>query len=95
MGTYGVRTILRNGSSPAVLPHGFVTSLQARETAGVIRNPAPVFRPGQAVTIDGGPFEEIVGKIIEVRESDQILLLLDFIHTHLKLNVDAGMLRSA
>ncbi len=94
-GTYGVRSVVRNGDFPAILPAGFVESLKAREIDGAIRKQDITFRPGQAVKIDGGPFDGLVGEIIEVRESDRVLLLLDLIYSRTKLNVDARMLRSA
>ncbi len=51
--------------------------------------------PGQLVRIDGGAFDGFIGTIIEVRENDRVLLLLDFLNTQSKLNVDARALRSA
>ncbi len=95
LGTYGVRSVVRNGDVPALLPSDFVASLRAREIDGVIKQQETIFKPGQAVTIDGGPFDGVVGKIIEVRESDRVLLLLDLIHSQAKLNIDTKLLRSA
>ena len=36
------------------------------------------FKLGQSVTINGGPFEGLVGQILEIRESNRVLLLLMF-----------------
>jgi transcriptional antiterminator RfaH len=94
-GTYGVRSIVRNGDSPALLPASFIAALRERESGGVIVKQTAALRPGQAVAINGGPFDGLVGKIIEVRESDRVLLLLDLMNTQTKLNVNARMLRSA
>jgi transcriptional antiterminator RfaH len=93
-GTYGVRSIVRCGVTPAFIPASFIASLKAREVDGLIGK-RDALRPGQAVTIDGGPFDGLVGKILEVRESDRVLLLLDFINAPAKVNIDARMLRSA
>ncbi len=94
LGTFGVRSVVRNGDIPALLPSGFVTSLKAREIDGVIKEQEAPLEPGQAVTIDGGPFDGVVGKILEVRESDRVVLLLDLIHSQPKLIIDKKMLRS-
>jgi transcriptional antiterminator RfaH len=92
-GTYGVRSIVRNGATPALLQGSFVASLRAREVDGLIGQPEPSLKPGQAVTIDGGPFDGLVGRILEVRESDRVLLLLDLLIAPAKLNIDVDMLR--
>jgi transcriptional antiterminator RfaH len=94
-GTYGVRSIVRCGAAPAYLPASFISSLKAREVDGLIGIQDAALRPGQAVTIDGGPFDGLVGRILEVRESDRVLLLLDFINAPAKVNIDVRMLRSA
>ncbi len=92
-GTYGVRSILRNGETPALLPASFIGSLKAREAGGVIGKGDATLKSGQAVTIDGGPFDGLAGKIIEVRESDRVLLLLDLVYARTKFNIDASMVR--
>ncbi len=94
-GTYGVRSIVRNGAAPGLLPASFIASLRAREVDGLIGARDAALKPGQAVTIDGGPFDGLVGQILEVRESDRVLLLLDLINAPAKVNIDARMLRSA
>lgn len=94
-GTYGVRSIVRNGAAPAFLPGSFIASLKAREIDGLIGQQDAALKPGQTVTIDGGPFDGLVGRILEVRESDRVLLLLNFLNAPAKINIDAKMLRSA
>ena len=95
LGTYGVRTVVRCGDKPSLLPAGFIAGLKAREIDGVIKSPEETLVPGQLVRIDGGAFDGFIGTIIEVRENDRVLLLLDFLNTQSKLNVDARALRSA
>jgi transcriptional antiterminator RfaH len=95
LGTYGVRSVVRCGDRPSLLPGGFVAGLKAREIDGVIKSPKETLVPGQSVRIDGGAFDGLIGTIIEVRENDRVLLLLDFLNTQSKVNVDARALRSA
>ena len=94
-GTLGVRSIVRSGDTPAFLPSGFVESLQARECGGVICKPVAPFKRGQAVTINGGQFDGLVGHIVEIRERDRFLLLLNLLNQQTKVHVEARMLREA
>ena len=95
LGTLGVRSVVRNGEIPSLLPAGFVESLKAREIDGAIQKPEMPFQPGQSVTINGGPFDGLVGQILEIRESDRVLLLLNLLSQQTRVHVEAKMLRSA
>jgi transcriptional antiterminator RfaH len=92
-GTLGVRSIVRNGGAPAFLPCEFIESLKARESGGVICKPQAPFKHGQAVAINGGQLDGLVGYIVEIRERDRILLLLNLLNQQTKVHVDVGMLR--
>ncbi len=95
LGTFGVRSVLRNGEVPALLPSGFVESLKVREIDGAIHKPVRPFEPGQAVVINGGPFDGLVGQILEIREADRVVLLLNLLNQETKVRVETKMLRSA
>jgi transcriptional antiterminator RfaH len=92
LGTYGVRSIVRNGEVPAVLPAEFVEGLKSREIDGAIRKPENPFQPGQAVAIRSGPLDGLVGQILELRENDRVLLLLDLLNQQAKVHVGADLL---
>jgi transcriptional antiterminator RfaH len=92
-GTFGVRSIVKNGDTLAFLPSGFVESLKAREIGGVISTPVAPFKPGQAIAINGGQFDGLVGRIVEVRERDRIILLLNLLNQQTKVHVESRMLR--
>ncbi|MGB9165698.1 MAG: transcription termination/antitermination NusG family protein [Rhodomicrobium sp.] len=95
LGTFGVRAVVCQGGTPSLLPAGFVESLKAREVEGAIQKPEMPFKPGQAVAINGGPLDGLVGQILEIRESDRVLLLLDLLNQQTRVRVDAKRLRSA
>jgi transcriptional antiterminator RfaH len=95
LGTFGVRSVVCNGETPSLLPAGFVESLKAREIDGAIQKPEMPFKPGQSVTINSGPFDGLVGQILEIRESDRVLLLLNLLNQQTRVHVDTNMLRSA
>lgn len=94
LGTYGIRSMVCNGDVPSFLPAGFIESMKAREINGAIWKPETPFAPGQTVTIVGGQFDGLVGQIIEIRERDRILLLLDLLNRCTKVHIDARMLRT-
>ena len=95
LGTFGVRSVVCHGERPSLLPPGFVESLKVREIDGTIRKPELPFKPGQLVAISGGALDGLVGQILEIRESDRVLLLLNLLNQQTRVQVDAKMLRSA
>ncbi len=95
LGTFGVRGIVRNGETPAVLPAGFVENLKAREIDGAIDRLETPFKPGQAVIVSSGAFDGFIGQVLEIRESDRVLLLLNMLNQQTRVNVSADILRSA
>jgi|SRR5208337_532583 len=93
LGTLGVRTVLMSGEKrPAKLPAGFIESLKAREVDGSICKPETPFQIGQQVTIQGGAFDGMAGQIIEMREHDRILVLLDLLKQQTRVHIDAKRL---
>ena len=95
LGTLGVRSVVCHGETPSALPAGFVESLKAREIDGAIQKPEMPFRAGQSVAINGGPFDGLVGQILEIRESDRVLLLVNLLNQQTRTQVDAKLLRPA
>jgi len=93
--TFSVRSIVQNGDTLAFLPSGFVESLKARETGGVLSRPRAPFKQGQEVAINGGQFDGLVGRIVEIRERDRIMPLLKLLNQQTKVHVDRRMLREA
>jgi transcriptional antiterminator RfaH len=94
-GTFGVRSVVQNGDTLAFLPYGFVESLKARETGGIISRPVAPFKHGQTAAINGGQFDGLVGHIVEIRERDRIMLLLNLFNQQTKVQVYWRMLREA
>jgi len=92
LGSYGVRSILCNGDTPALLPSGFVENLKACELAGVISKPKERLKPGQIVTINSGQFDGLIGRIVQIRDRDRVVLLLDILNQKANVLVNARML---
>ncbi len=91
MSTYGVRSLVRNGDVPALLNDKFVVALRARERDGVLAKPEQPFQIGQNVELRGGPFDGLVGTVMELREKDRIVVLMNLLNqpTRVLLNGDA------
>ncbi len=92
VGTLGVRSTVMSGDRPARLPAGFVESLMAREVDGAVCAPEELFQIGQQVTINGGAFDGLVGQIIELRENERVILLLNLLQQQTRLNIHAKAL---
>ena len=92
LSTLGIRTVVMSGGRPATLPAGFVESLRAREIDGKIAKPERAFQIGQTVTIQNGPFDGLIGEIVELRENDRVLVLLDLLKRATRVSVDAKQL---
>jgi transcription antitermination factor NusG len=61
--------------------------------ASAIQKPESPLNPGQSVTIDGGPFDGLAGQILEIRESDRVLLLLNILNQQTRVLIETKMLR--
>lgn len=92
LSTIGIRNVLSHDNKPAKLPQGFIESLMAREADGIISIPESPFHIGQQVTIRGGPFDGLIGQIIQMRPNDRILLLLDLLNQKTTVHVNAKQL---
>ena len=88
----GVRSLVMSGEKPARLPAGLIENLKAREVDGILCRPETSFRVGQEVAIRGGPFDGLIGQIIEMRENDRILVLLDLLERKTRVHVSAKQL---
>jgi transcriptional antiterminator RfaH len=77
-GTYGVCQIVGFGGRPSPVPEGLVEAIAGRQVAdGIVEPPLTVFRDGDKVLIEDGPFKGVVGEFMRLKESDRILVLLD------------------
>lgn len=92
LSTIGVRSVIMSGETPAKLPAGFVESLKVREVNGCICKPEATFQIGQQVTIRGGAFDGLVCQIVEMKENDRVLVLLDLLQRKTRVQVDAKCL---
>jgi transcriptional antiterminator RfaH len=64
--------------------------LRAREVEGVLRKPRDPLEVGQRVTVQGTAFGGLVGQIIELRDKDRVMILLELLdkQTRVQLRTD-------
>ncbi len=89
LSTQGVRAMVRSGDLPGFLGGDFIEGLRAREVDGVVCRPEVQFSIGQQVRLQSGPFDGLIGKIVEMREQDRLVVLLDLLNRSVKLNIHA------
>jgi transcriptional antiterminator RfaH len=92
LGTQGVKSLVRTGEQPSLLDGSFIEGLKAREIGGVIRKPAVSLEVGQHVAVQGGPLDGFVGRIIEMRGKDRVLVLLNLLDQQTRTRVSADNL---
>jgi transcriptional antiterminator RfaH len=93
LSTLGVRSLVRVGDRPGTLSGKFISSLQAREVDGVIGLPDQNLKPGQRVAVQGGPMDGVIGTILETRENQRHLILLELLNAPVKAQVEQRNLR--
>jgi transcriptional antiterminator RfaH len=81
LSTFGVSDLVRAGGEPALVPAEIVAALEGREAAGAFDRVerSGSLRLGDLVRVTSGVFEEMIGRLVELRERDRVLVLLDFL----------------
>ncbi len=93
LSTVGVRHLIRTGERLAFLDDTFIKALQAREVAGVIARPPTPYTLGQAVRLNGGPFDGLVATIIHMDTRDRLVLLMTLLNQTITLKLTANDVR--
>lgn len=88
--TLGVRSVIGCGDNVSFLDPTFVEALKAREIEGAIAKPASPYRIGQQIRMAGGPFDGLIGTIIEMSDRDRLTVLMDLLNGRVKVSVDAS-----
>jgi transcriptional antiterminator RfaH len=87
--TFGVRNVLMCGGAFASLPPGFVEGLKAREVNGFVCKPLTALNIGQQVSIQGGAFDGLIGQIIELRDNERVIVLLNILNQRTRVHINA------
>ncbi len=97
LSTFGVSDLVRAASEPALVPAEIIERLQEREAAGAFdqtgRN--ATLKLGDLVRVTSGVFEDMLGRLIELREKDRVVVLLDFLGRTVKAELKADAVAAA
>lgn len=85
-GTVGVRSLVTLGEHPVPLPKGLVEALIASSADGSVR-PPDTLAVGDKVRLFTGPFAGLVGTIWHMSSTERVGVLLDLIHSNVKVNL--------
>ena len=86
--TIGVRSIVSCGDRLSLIDQGFIDALKAREINGAIARPDTPFRVGQQIRLAGGPFDGLVGTIIELGDKDRLTVLMNLLNGFVKVHAE-------
>lgn len=97
LSTVGVSDLVRAGDGPLPVAPEIVEALRAQEGAGgfeaLARRPAP--RLGELVRISGGAFEDMIGRLVELRDQDRVVVLLDLLGRTVRAQIQAELVEAA
>jgi transcriptional antiterminator RfaH len=95
-GTFGVRCLLAFNERPAPLPQGFVDALMAREREeGITSRSLPEFRRGEAVVVDEGPLQDLIGRFERMADHKRVMLLIELMGREVRVTAPIDAVRRA
>ena len=73
--------MVRAGDEPTPVPNEVLTAIRQREEAGLFDRPDPrqSLRPGDLVRVTAGAFEDMIGRLVELRDEDRVVVLLELL----------------
>lgn len=93
--TIGVLRLIKSGSSPSALPHGFVEELRKRTD----KNGSVCFDEalckGDTVRLVSGAFDNWFGEVLRLPDNDRVTLLLQMVGRDVQVTVSRGHLVKA
>jgi len=97
LSTIGVSGVVRAGDAPVPVPDGLLAALRAQEAEGLFdrigaRRPLNV---GELVRVTVGAFREMVGQLIELRDQDRIVVLLELLGRQVRAQLESAAVEAA
>jgi transcriptional antiterminator RfaH len=89
--TFGVAGLVQAGKEPAAVPEEIITGLRDCEAAGTFDRlfPQRSMRLGDLVRVTEGAFQDMVGRLIELRDQDRVIVLLDLLGRTVRTQFEA------
>ena len=86
--TPGIVRILGTSGTPAPIPDDQIESIRKLLDSKVPFDPHPYLREGKMVIVTHGPLQGIIGRIVERRGSNKLILSVDLIKRAISVEVD-------
>jgi transcription antitermination factor NusG len=86
-----MRSVVKFGERPAILPNGLVENLKAMSDADErVQTLMSQIAVGDDVRIEGGPFDQWIGEVINLTPPDRITLLIELASRRVPVTVSAS-----
>jgi transcriptional antiterminator RfaH len=97
LSTVGVADVVRAGDEPATVPSDIVTALRQQEEAGGFDrlNPRQSLRLGELVRVTAGALEDMVGRLVALRDQDRVIVLLELLGRAVRAQLRAAAVEAA
>jgi transcriptional antiterminator RfaH len=97
LSTIGVADVVRAGDEPTPVPSEIVNVIREREEAGGFdrSNPRDSLRLGELVRVTAGAFEDMVGRLVELRDQDRVVVLLELLGRGVRAQLRAETVEAA
>ena len=97
LSTVGVCDLVRTGSEPMPVAAEIVEALREQEEAGTFERLARrrSLRLGELVRITTGAFEDMIGRLVELRDQDRVVVLLEVLGRAVPTQLEMASVESA
>ena len=97
LSTVGVSDLVRSGDGPLPVAPEIVEALRMQEGVGAFdalarRQLPPI---GELVRINAGAFEDMIGRLVELRDQDRVVVLLDLLGRKVRAQLEAVSVEAA
>lgn len=81
LSTIGVMNVVRGGEEPTSVPPEVIAAIREREEVGAFDrlDSRRALRIGEMVRVTAGAFEDMVGRLVELRDQDRVVVLLELL----------------
>jgi transcriptional antiterminator RfaH len=97
LSTFGVSDVVRAGDEPMPVAAEIVERLREQEGAGAFEALVQrrKLRVGELVRVSAGAFEDMVGRLVELRDQDRAVVLLELLGRKVATRLDAAAVEAA
>jgi transcriptional antiterminator RfaH len=97
LSTIGVTDVVRTGDEPTPIPPEIVGAIREREDLGAFDrlDSRHSLRLGELVRVTTGVFEDMIGRLVELRDQDRVVVLLELLGRAVKAHLRAEVVEAA